>query len=270
MALCTAGQERRALKVYEDMVVAERSDSAASEPRSHVLAAGKQPSVTELDGKGRAVQSSTLSSVHPDNLSAAELLGLRRKVLWKDAKPRGKDRGTAAESPKSLAVKVPPRRVFENRPSLSPYKSTPTFRLRLRNVCDALAMAARRRRRAVFPQARAMAALVQAFAAKEDLTTAFMLYRELQRDSVGAAAVTLSNRYMWQALIEVSCRKQQLPRALQVRCTLWSQSSRLPAGCCLRSPLLCWKSSNFHPHMYLSIQRPSPSDLSTRPSSARS
>lgn len=73
-----------------------------------------------------------------------------------------------------------------------------------------------RHKRAVFPHARAMAALVQTFALERDLDTAFQLYRQLQRDSVGAAAVTLSDRCMWQALIEVACRKQELPLALEV------------------------------------------------------
>ena len=70
----------------------------------------------------------------------------------------------------------------------------------------------------MIPHARAMAALVQAFAYLGELERAFMLYRELQRDSVGASAVTLSDRGMWQSLIETACRKKQLPLALKVCC----------------------------------------------------
>lgn len=60
-----------------------------------------------------------------------------------------------------------------------------------------------------------MAALVQAFCTK-DLAKAFDLYCQLQQDSAGAAAVTLSDRFMWQSLIETACRKCRLDLALQV------------------------------------------------------
>ena len=73
-----------------------------------------------------------------------------------------------------------------------------------------------RNKRAVTPHARAMSALVQAYAAT-DLKQALHLYSELQKDSVGVAAVTLSNRYMWQSLIEAACRNHQLSAALRVR-----------------------------------------------------
>lgn len=76
-----------------------------------------------------------------------------------------------------------------------------------------------RHKRAVFPHSRAMAALVQAFA-NQNLDKAFELYCQLQQDSAGAAAVTLSDRFMWQSLIEASCRKSRLDIALQV----WSLS----------------------------------------------
>ena len=72
-----------------------------------------------------------------------------------------------------------------------------------------------RNKKAVFPHARAMAALVQAFAAT-DLDQAMRLYGELQKDSVGVAAVTLSNRYMWQSLIEAACRMGRMDIALKV------------------------------------------------------
>lgn len=72
-----------------------------------------------------------------------------------------------------------------------------------------------RNQKAVFPHARAMAALVQAYAS-EDLDQALHLYGQLQQDSVGVAAVTLSNRYMWQSLIEAACRKDKLDTALEV------------------------------------------------------
>ena len=74
----------------------------------------------------------------------------------------------------------------------------------------------------MIPHARAMAALVHAFAYLGELDRAFMLYNELQRDSVGASAVTLSDRSMWQSLIETACRKKQLPLALKVRCNVAS------------------------------------------------
>ena len=67
----------------------------------------------------------------------------------------------------------------------------------------------------MFPHARAMAALVQAYAT-EDLDQALDLYIQLQQDSVGIAAVTLSNRYMWQCLIEAACWKKRLDVALKV------------------------------------------------------
>ena len=72
-----------------------------------------------------------------------------------------------------------------------------------------------RHKRAVFPHSRAMAALVQAFA-HQNLDKAFELYCQLQQDSAGAAAVTLSDRFMWQSLIEAACRKARLDIALQV------------------------------------------------------
>jgi hypothetical protein len=67
----------------------------------------------------------------------------------------------------------------------------------------------------VFPHAHAVASLVQAFA-HGNLDKAFTLYQELQRDSDEASAVTLSNRFMWQSLIESACRNRCLPLALQV------------------------------------------------------
>ena len=78
-----------------------------------------------------------------------------------------------------------------------------------------MSIAGCRHKGAVFPHSRAMAALVQAFC-YQDLDKAFDLYSQLQQDSAGAAAVTLSDRFMWQSLIEAACRKSQLDRALQV------------------------------------------------------
>ena len=65
------------------------------------------------------------------------------------------------------------------------------------------------------PHAKAMAALVQAHAT-DDLDQALDLYAQLQQDSVGVAAVTMSNRYMWQSLIEAACRQRRLVVALRV------------------------------------------------------
>lgn len=75
-----------------------------------------------------------------------------------------------------------------------------------------------RYKHAVFPHSRAIAALVQAFA-NQDLEKAFDLYCQLRQDSMGAAAVTLSDRFMWQSLIEAACRKSRLSMALQVQYT---------------------------------------------------
>ena len=83
----------------------------------------------------------------------------------------------------------------------------------------------------MIPHARAMAALVQAFADWGKLDQAFMLYCELQRDSVGASAVTLSDRGMWQSLIETACRKKQLPLALQVCCQVASTGLAVLHAC---------------------------------------
>lgn len=73
-----------------------------------------------------------------------------------------------------------------------------------------------RYKRAVFPHSRAIAALVQVFS-NHDLDKAFELYCQLRQDSAGAAAVTLSDRFMWQSLIEAACRKHRVDIALQVR-----------------------------------------------------
>ena len=79
-----------------------------------------------------------------------------------------------------------------------------------------------------------MAALVQAFSS-QDLEKAFDLYCQLRQDSAGAAAVTLSDRFMWQSLIEVACRKYRVDLALQV-CTAARSNMSYYRTCVIPKP----------------------------------
>ncbi|KAL4457635.1 hypothetical protein ABPG75_012500 [Micractinium tetrahymenae] len=71
--------------------------------------------------------------------------------------------------------------------------------------------------RAQLPDAEALAALVQAFAAAGDLRSAAKYYKQLRRSGrSGLAAVSVSQRRMWELLIESYCRQNKVRQALQV------------------------------------------------------
>ena len=44
-----------------------------------------------------------------------------------------------------------------------------------------------------------------------------MWWRQVDRDPVGAARLTLSDRHMWQALLETCCRTGRIAAALQAQ-----------------------------------------------------
>ncbi|KAL4857943.1 Protein Rf1 [Chlorella vulgaris] len=70
---------------------------------------------------------------------------------------------------------------------------------------------------AQLPDEDALAALVQAFATSSDLRSAAKYYKQLRRvGKVGLAAVAVSQRRMWEALIENNCRQHRVKQALQV------------------------------------------------------
>ncbi|KAK9831866.1 hypothetical protein WJX81_003174 [Elliptochloris bilobata] len=66
------------------------------------------------------------------------------------------------------------------------------------------------------PHLTAIGALVHSFACSGDLDTAFRLYRQVRDDPEGAAAMTLTHRPMFQALIEAACRSDSTACALKV------------------------------------------------------
>lgn len=87
-ALCEAGRTEEALKVYRDMVVAKQGGSAVTQhSESYALATTPESDLENLGGERHSVrtrEAASLTSAHPSELTAAELLGLRRRVLLED------------------------------------------------------------------------------------------------------------------------------------------------------------------------------------------